>query len=227
MIEPQENSPHIPTPVAVVAALMGPDPQARLRAVLVIGTEAQARHLDVLIRRCRIESDFFVRDMLTWALTRLPTAMTVPRLVGELRSDIPQAQSQAMHTLSKIGDAEGWEAMDPDVIGTALIAHPDPEVARSAWRSAVALVPGEQRMRLAGALVTQLGRGDVEMRKSLSRSLVSLGEDLVSVLDESLQAEEEPVRTHAMATREMFDDPDAGFAHAWSEAKRVVALGSE
>lgn len=91
----------------------------------------------------------------------------------------------------------------------------------------MALVPGDDRKRLALSLVTQLGKGDMETQKSLSRALVSLGEDLVSVLDGRLQAEEETVRTHAVATRDMFTDPNAGFAHALSEAKRVVALGSE
>lgn len=49
----------------------------------------------------------------------------------------------------------------------------------------------------------------------------------VSVVDERLHAEDDTVRAHAMATRDMFDDPDAGFAHALDTAKRVVALGSE
>lgn len=65
------------------------------------------------------------------------------------------------------------------------------------------------------------------MQKSLSRAIVALGEDLVSVVDERLQAEDDTVRAHAMVTRDMFDDPDAGFAHALDAAKRVVALGSE
>ena len=212
---------------AVVAALSSANPQQRLQAALSVGTTAESRHLGVLIHRCRLEPDFFVRDMLTWAITRMPAEAAVPLLITELSSDVPQAQGQALHTLSKIGDPRGWRAMDPDDIGTDLIAHPDTEVARSAWRAAVALVPGDDRERLASALVTQLGRGDMETQKSLSRAVVSLGEDLVSVLDGRLQAEEETVRTHAMATRDMFTDPDAGFAHALSEAKRVVALGSE
>lgn len=211
----------------VIAALSSSNPQQRLQAALSVGTTAEDRHLGVLIQRCRIEPDFFIRDMLAWAVTRMPAEATVPLLIAELSSDVPQAQSQALHTLSKIGDSRGWEAMDPGVIGDKLIAHADTEVARSAWRAAVALVPGDDRDRLALFLVTQLGRGDIETQKSLSRAIVSLGEDLVSVLDGRLQAEEETVQTHAMATRDMFTDPDAGFAHALSEAKRVVALGSE
>ncbi|MDN6174374.1 MAG: HEAT repeat domain-containing protein [Brevibacterium sp.] len=211
----------------VVAALSSANPQQRLQAALSIGITAEDRHLGVLMQRCRIESDFFVRDMLTWAITRMPAEVAVPLLIAELSSDVPQAQGQALHTLSKIGDPCGWEAMDPDVIGDELIAHSDTAVARSAWRAAVALVPGDDRERLASSLATQLGRGDMETQKSLSRAIVSLGEDLVSVLDGRLQAEEETVRTHAMATQDMFTDPDAGFVHALSEAKRVVALGSE
>lgn len=211
----------------VIAALSSPNPQQRLQAALSVGTTAEDRHLGALIQRCRTEPDFFVRDMLTWAITRMPAEATVPLLIAELSSEVPQAQSQALHTLSKIGDPRGWEAMDPGTIGDGLIAHADTEVARSAWRAAVALVPGDEREKLASSLVTQLGRGDVVTQKSLSRAIVSLGEDLVSVLDGRLQAEEETVRTHAMATRDMFTDPDAGFAHALSEAKRVVALGSE
>lgn len=210
-----------------VRALSAPNSQQRLQAAMAIGTQAERRHLDILIHRCRVEPDFFVRDMLTWALTRMPADEVVPRLIAELDSATPQAVSQSLHTLSKIGDDRAWAAMDPQSVGTRFIAHPDTEVARSSWRSAVALVPGENRHDLASALVTQLGRGDVETQKSLSRAIAALGEDLVSVVDERLHAEDDTVRAHAMATREMFDDPDAGFAHALDAAKRVVALGSE
>ncbi|MGO1263228.1 MAG: HEAT repeat domain-containing protein [Brevibacterium aurantiacum] len=211
----------------LIEALGASNPQQRLQAAMAVGTRAEARDLDVLIARCRVEPDFFVRDMLTWALTRLPAEDAVPRLIAELDSPLPQAISQSLHTLSKIGDVRAWPAMDPTRIGTALIAHSDAEVARSAWRAAVAVVPGDSREELASSLVTQLGRGDVEMQKSLSRALVALGEDLVSVVDERLHAEDDTVRAHAMATRDMFDDPDAGFAHALDAAKRVVALGPE
>lgn len=208
-------------------ALVKGNSATRLQAALKIGTDAEPKHLDVLIERCAVEPDFFVRDMLTWALTRLPAEVTVPRLIVELSSQQAQAQSQALHTLSKIGDSRAWTAMDPATIGLELIGHSDAEVARSAWRSAVALVPDEKTSELASSLVTQLGRGDIEMQKSLSRAIVSLGDHLVSVLDGSLQSEEDTVRLHAMATRDLFHDPDAGFAQALSEAKRVLALGSE
>jgi hypothetical protein len=58
--------------------------------------------------------------MLTWALTRFPSEITVPRLLAELLSERAQARSQALHTLSKIKDAGAWPAItgsllrDPD-----------------------------------------------------------------------------------------------------------------
>src|SRR5262249_24812062 len=54
------------------------------------------------VARCAIEPNFYVRDMLTWALTHLSSGITVPRLLVELRSDRAQARSQALHMLSKI-----------------------------------------------------------------------------------------------------------------------------
>ena len=93
----------------LVPALSAPNPQQRLQAGLDIGIRADRRDLDALVRRCAVEPDFFVRDMLTWALTRLPADETVPRLVAALDSAVPQELAQALHTLSKIGDRPGPE----------------------------------------------------------------------------------------------------------------------
>lgn len=80
----------------------------RMRAALAVGTTPDPRFVDKLIERCAIEPDSFVRDMLTWALTRHPASMTLPELLGEVRSERAQARSQALHTLSKIGDRQAW-----------------------------------------------------------------------------------------------------------------------
>src|SRR5262245_25214906 len=78
----------------------------RLRAALAVGTTPDPRFIDKLIERCAIEPEFHVRDMLTWALTRHSASMTVPELLKEVRSERAQARSQALHTLSKIGDRQ-------------------------------------------------------------------------------------------------------------------------
>ncbi|WP_369214976.1 HEAT repeat domain-containing protein [Streptomyces flavofungini] len=192
----------------------------RLRAALALGTAPDPEYVDALVERCAVEPEFFVRDMLTWALTRHPVSMTLPALLREVRSERAQARSQALHTLSKIGDRRAWPA-----ITRALLADADDEVARSAWRTAVVLVPEDERPALAAVLATQLGRGERATRLSLSRALVELDEVIEPELRAATMVPDPGVRAHALATERLLRDPDAGFESAIEEAKRVVALG--
>ncbi|GLX00273.1 HEAT repeat domain-containing protein [Microtetraspora sp. NBRC 16547] len=193
----------------------------RLQAALAVGTTQDPRFIDKLIERCAIEPDFYVRDMLTWALTRHSSSMTVPKLIDELRSERAQARSQALHTLSKIGDRQAWPA-----ITRALLTDADDEVARSAWRAAVVLVPEGEEPELAGVLATQLGRGERETQLSLSRALIALGEAIMPTLRAAMMDLDPRVRQHAIATERLLRNPDAGFEFAIEEAKRIVALGT-
>ncbi|MFF9577666.1 HEAT repeat domain-containing protein [Streptomyces rubiginosohelvolus] len=192
----------------------------RLGAALAIGSTPDQRFVGPLVERCAVEPEFLVRDMLTWALTRHPVADTLPLLLREVRSERAQARSQALHTLSKVGDARAWP-----VITRALLTDADDEVARTAWRTAVVLVPEGEEAALAAVLVTQLGRGGQETQLSLSRALVDLGSTVVPALDTAKRAPDPDVRAHALATERLRNDPDTGFAFALEEAKRVVALG--
>jgi HEAT repeat protein len=212
---PQENA-------RLIEKLRAGDSSARLRAVMAVGTEPDPALVDALVERCAVEVDFFVRDMLTWALTRLPSEITVPRLVAELRSERAQARSQALHTLSKIGDRDVWPSITPSLLRDA-----DDEVARSAWRAAVILVPAGEREALAAVLATQLGRGDRNVQLSLSRALVVLGDLIQPVLRKALASEDPKVAAHARATELLLRDPEAGFDPAVHEAKRIAALGPE
>jgi len=205
----------------LASALAASDDSTRLRAALAIGADPIPSLVETLVARCAIEPDFFVRDMLTWALTRFPPELTVPRLLDELRSDCAQARSQALHTLSKIKDPRTWPA-----ITRSLLCDPDDEVARSAWRAAVVLVPKGQEKDLAETLAGQLGRGNREVQLSLSRALVALGEDAIApVLDRAIASDDPLVRAHARATERLLRDPDAGFELAIAEAKRITILG--
>ncbi|MFD0417747.1 HEAT repeat domain-containing protein [Streptomyces sp. NPDC127108] len=193
----------------------------RLRAALAVGTNPDPRFLDKLVERCAIEPEFSVREMLTWALTRHAASATVPALLVELRSERAQARSQALHTLSKIGDRRAWPA-----ITRALLSDAADEVARSAWRAAVVLVPEGAAPELAAELSTQLGRGGHETQLSLSRALIALGEAASSALRAAMTDHDPRVREHAIATERLSRDPDAGFAFAVEEAKRVMVLGT-
>ncbi|MFD4857264.1 HEAT repeat domain-containing protein [Streptomyces atratus] len=192
----------------------------RLRAALAVGTTPDPGFIGKLIERCAIEPEFYVREMLTWALTRHSASMTVPELLDELRSERAQARSQALHTLSKIGERQAWPA-----ITRALLSDADDEVARSAWRAAVVLVPEGEEPELAAVLSTQLGRGERETQLSLSRALIALGEVILPTLRAAMTDLDPRVRAHAFATERLLRDPDAGFEFAIEEAKRTVALG--
>ncbi|WP_432989127.1 HEAT repeat domain-containing protein [Dactylosporangium sp. CA-233914] len=207
---------------SVIDALAAGNSSVRLKAALAIGTHPEPGFVDVLVARCGIEPDFFVRDMLTWALTRLPPDITVAKLRAELRSGRAQARSQALHTLSKIGDRDAWPA-----ITRSLLHDADDEVARTAWRAAVVLVPDEEKEALAAELATQFGRGDREVRLSLSRALIALGDVVEPVLHTAMTHHDPAVRAHAGATQRLLLDPDAGFDLAVEAARRVVALGPD
>lgn len=206
--------------VRALEALEDDRSSVRLRAALAIGTTPDPRYVDRLVERCATEPEFFVRDMLTWALTRHPVSLTLPALLRELRSERAQARSQALHTLSKTGDRQVWPAITRELLTDA-----DDEVARSAWRAAVVLVPEGQEPALAAVLATQLGRGGRETQLSLSQALVALGKVMVPALLRAETAPEPHIRAHALATQRLLRDPDAGFTYAVEEAKRVVALG--
>lgn len=205
----------------LVDALAGADSSTRLRAALSAGTLGDPRLAEILVARCAVEPDFFVRDMLTWALCRLPAGITVPRLLAELGSETIQARSQALHTLSKIGDRSAWPAVPP------LLHDGNDEVALSAWRAAVVLVPPGEEGALAADLAKALGRGGHPVQLGLSRALVALGEPVVPVLAAAVTSPDPRVRAHAEATERLREDPDSGFVLSSEMAKRVAATGMD
>jgi HEAT repeat protein len=220
-VVPINSSPDSST-TRLLEALGAADSSIRLQAALAAGTDPDPGLTGALLARCAIEPDFFVRDMLTWALTRLPPEVTVPALRHELRSECAQARSQALHTLSKIGDKAVWPW-----ITRSLLHDADPEVARSAWRAAVVLVPAGAEAGLAADLAARLGRGDRAVQLSLSRALVALGDVIEPALRNALTAPDPAVRAHARATEQLLHDPEAAFDPGIDEAKRIAALGPE
>lgn len=196
------------------------DPSVRLNAALMAGIKPSVLNLDPLLNRCAVEPDFQVREMLTWALIRLPGEIVVPRLISELSRKEPPACSQALHTLSKFKDTAAWQAV------AARLDDEDQGVVRTAWYAAVALVPESRRRWLAEKLATRLGQGDEEIQLSLSRALVGLGSDIIEpVLTAAIQHGDEQFRAHAAATQRLLHDPSAGFGPSLNSARREVALG--
>ncbi|MDB1086394.1 HEAT repeat domain-containing protein [Streptomyces sp. ACA25] len=206
----------------VVSALGAEDSSVRLKAALAVGSNPDPVLLDPLVERCAVEPDFHVKDMLSWALTRLSPEITLSRIRQELDSEHAQARSQALHTLSKIGDKSAWAWITSD-----MLRDTDDEVARTAWRVAVALVPEGEKRDLAAELARQLGRGDRDVQLSLSRAFVDLGDVTKSALEKASEHPDPVVAAHARATEMLRRNPETGFDAAIEEAKRIVRLGLE
>ena len=175
--------------------LNSPQQSIRLKAALAAGTSPQPEFIEILIHQCASESDFFVRDTLSWALMRQDREQVVERLAVELNSPIPQARSQALHTFSKIGDQTNYSRITPEHL-----FDPDDSVASTAWRAASVLVPEGEKAKLVKLLVTQLGRGDGDTQFGLTRCLCNIGEAIVEPLREAAKSEDETIRVHAEIT---------------------------
>ncbi len=171
----------------------------RLKAALHIGTERAAEYVQELVGRFGVEEDFFVREMLTWAITRMPAEETVPLLIGRLKVPVAQVRSQSLHTLSKLHDRAPVQIWD--AISDELLLSEDEEVAQAAWRAAVLVVPGEEKVGLAERLATQFGRGSFERKRSLTRAFGALGSEVLVVVDKQSCA-------HAAATRAWMLEPE-------------------
>jgi len=183
------------------ALLKSPDQSVRLKAALAAGTYPNLDHIEVLIRQCASETDFFVRDTLSWALMRQDRPTVVQSLIPELKSANPQSRSQALHTLSKIGDKENYS-----LITTELLLDADDFVASTAWRSASVLVPDADKPALVEILISQLGRGDSDTQFGLTRFLCAIGQPIVAALTLAAQSQDEVVRTHAEFTLIRFQE---------------------
>jgi HEAT repeat protein len=181
--------------------LKSPDQSVRLKAALAAGTYPNLDYIEILIRQCASESDFFVRDTLSWALMRQDRDAVVQRLIPELKSTNSQSRSQALHTLSKIGDKANYSLITRD-----LLLDEDDFVASTAWRSASVLVPDKEKPALIEILISQLGRGDSDTQFGLTRFLCAIGESIVAPLTQAAQSADETVRTQAEFTLIRFQE---------------------
>ena len=183
------------------ALLESPDKSVRLQAALAAGTYPEDQFIEVLIARCAHEPDFFVRDTLSWALMRQDIPKVIEGLKVELHSENSQAKSQALHTLSKIGDSQFYSLITDE-------HHFDSQdkVAVTAWRAASVLVPDGEQATLAKILVSQLGRGDSDLQFDLTRFLCVLGDSIITPLNKASESEREEVRLHAAFTLMRYEE---------------------
>jgi HEAT repeat protein len=175
--------------------LASPDQSTRLKAALGAGTYPKPEYIEILVKQCAHETDFFVRDTLSWALLMHDHDSVVNRLTSELISENLQAKSQAIHTLSKIGDKKNYF-----LITDEMLFDPDDFIASTAWRAASVLVPDEEKSSLVAKLVTQLGRGDSDVQFALTRFLCAIGDSIIEPLTAASDSENEAISNQAKFT---------------------------
>ncbi len=99
----------------MLAGLVHPDKVGRQQAAVGLGERADPQLTPAIAQLLWQESNFFVRETLTWVLTRTPATATEAATAALADSD-PSVRLQALHVLSKIGDPDS---------ATAVAAHLD------------------------------------------------------------------------------------------------------
>lgn len=183
--------------------LASPDQSVRLNAVMTAGTYPDPAYIDLLIAQCGHETDFFVKDTLSWALMRQDRSKVSERLKVELQSENPKSRAQALHTFSKIGDKKYYP-----LITKEHLLDSDDTVAMVAWRTASGLVSEEGTGDLADILFTQLGRGNYEVQLGLSRALCRLGKVVIPSLVTATRSTKKGVKLHAQFTARLYKKPE-------------------
>ena len=186
--------------------LASPDQSVRFKAALAAGTYPEPRFIEILVSQCAHEPDFFVRDTLSWALMRNDIPAVVERLQIELVSANPQGKSQAIHTLSKIGDKKNYA-----MITDEMLFDSNDLIASTAWRAASVLVPEDEKNALVAKLITQLGRGDSDLQFGLTRFLCAIGDQIVEPLTTAALSEDDAVSNQAKFTLLRYNEMQLDF----------------
>jgi HEAT repeat protein len=197
------------------ALLESSDKSVRLQAALAAGTYPDPEFIEVLVSQCAHESDFFVRDTLSWALIRNDIPKVVDCLRSELMSENAQAKSQALHTLTKIGDKQFYS-----LITNEHLLDSNDKVAVTAWRAASVLAPESEISSLTKILITQLGRGDSDVQFDLTRFLCALGNLIIGPLTEATKSPKEEISVHANFTLMRYQEMNL-------EGKKKPIVGGE
>jgi hypothetical protein len=175
------------------------DADVRLQAALRLGEGRHEVAAGPLVARFGRERDFQVREVLTWAVLRMPEA-SLPLVRQALGSSRWLARLQAAHTISKVGHREDGARLLP------LVSDPvDAVASRAYWAAAQCGDPV-----VLPALIGQLSRGSAEHRNTLMVALSWFGVAAAPALIGALRHGATPaVRAQAADTLAYLGSPDA------------------
>ncbi|KZX21054.1 HEAT repeat domain-containing protein [Rathayibacter tanaceti] len=171
----------------LLAGLADRDRDVRQASALALGERADRAAVGAVLAQLWEEPDFFVRDTLTWAASRVGRE-AVPLVREALAADRrPAVRTQAMHVLSKIADPATMDDILP------LIDDGAPEVAAKArWALSRLGDP-----RAVPVLLRQLGTGDAEAQNALTDVVASFRAAAVPGLIDALAHADPAARRHA------------------------------
>lgn len=170
----------------LIEQLHDPDNKTRSRAALSLGDLSDASAAGVLVQAIAAESDFAVREDMTWALVRMADAALDP-LIALLYDERSAARHQAAHVLGKMRDARAVNAL----IGVLYDA--DATVSRKAVFSLGQI--GDARA--ISALVLLLGGDHLETQAVVSDALEAFGAAALPALIGALVDDRAAVREQA------------------------------
>lgn len=169
-----------------LAGLVHPDKDVRQQTAVSLGQLAEPHLAAQVAQLLWQESDFFVRETLTWVLTRTP-GPAAEAATAILSDGDTGTRVQALHLLSKLADPDTVTAV------ARYIDDPDPVVADKA-RWALARIGDPSVIPL---LVDQLGDPDLATRDAMTNTLTHFGSAAVPTVVTALTAEDPSIRAHA------------------------------
>lgn len=186
----------------LVEKLSDQDRTVRNTAALAIGSQFEIELAQALVEALWSESDFFVRETMTWAVTRLEEATLPAVLAAAAPGRSPEVRVQALHVLSKFANPETVDAVLP------YVTDGDEAVARKA-RWALGRI---REPRAVPHLVALLGGQGLEERNALTDDVAAFGSAAVPALVEALGSDDQVVRRHAADILCYIGHPDAEHA---------------
>jgi len=179
--------------IALTERLRHPDAAVRVRAALDAPTTTP---LATLVDLLMAEPDASVRETLTWTIARHGERAT-PLLLRHLSSRDARARLTALHTLSKVGDADA----------TAAVAERLSDAAGAVAQKAAFTLGQLGGEAALGALVAALGTGDAALMDAVATALARFGAAASAPLVAALASPDAAVRGNALDALALLGDP--------------------
>jgi HEAT repeat protein len=194
---------------SLLEQLQHPDPKQRSKAVLALNDLDERSKLPVLIEALRSEPDLFVREDITYAITRMGSA-ALPSLIDQLTDSDAQIRHNAVHTLGKIAHQDAVDALVQTLTDAETFVVCKVVLALSQI--------GDDRA--LPALIGLLGHPDLEVQNALMNALEQFDAVSLPLLIEALKSDQYQVREHAA-------DILGALGHQEAVPALIVVLGDD